>query len=519
MASSNHYSLTSASVWSQRLKRLAVLIGVPLIGALILFLLLWNTFFIYVPPGKVLVIISKMGSDPPEGQRLADSDKGQKGILREVLGEGWHFVLPIVYTTELHPLTVIKPGEIGIVTALDGEPLPAGIDLAQPGQRGIQQMVLPPGAYRLNPYGYKVESAKITQVDPGYIGVKRRLLVSNPNEEKGILKNEILQPGIYYLNTKEFEVIPCEVGVNQKTYQYLKDNVKSTAITFRGQDGYEISLDCTIEYEIFPEDWPELIAEFGTWQKIEDNVIDLYARKICNDQGLNYGAEDFLVGEKREKFQSSFQKGLSEQCNRKRVQVRNALIRNIIIPEKFLTPKREEQLSREKSITSEEIEKTAQTANEVAAAQREIDSRVAEVHAETDRLAALIKQETENVRKLNEANLVKLRSDYQAKIVALDSQRRQEVELAEAEAKKMKESAISSIYKLKMDLFGREGDAYLRYTMAQELNPNMRLRLFQSGPGTLWTNMGDKNMNLFMPLSTSDTKEKEPLQNKEKDKE
>ena len=48
--------------------------------------------------------------------------------------------------------------------------------------------------------------------------------------------------------------------------------------------------------------------------------------------------------------------------------------------------------------------------------------------------------------------------------------------------------------------------AYLRYTMSQQMNPQMQLRLFQSGPGTLWTNMGNKNMNLFMPVPGAETK-------------
>lgn len=494
--------------WGRRLKRWGLLIGIPAVATLVLFLLMWNTFFRYVPPGKVLVVVSKMGSDLPEGQRLADGSKGEKGILRDVLGEGWHFVLPIVYTTELKDVTVVERGSVGIVTALDGTLMGDDRDLARDGEQGIRRDVLPPGAYRLNPYGYTVDKVPVTEIKPGYIGVKRRLLTSSPNEEKGILKNDILQPGIYYVNTKEFEVIPCEIGVNQKTYQYLKNSAKSTAITFRAQDGYEISLDCTVEYEILPQHWPDLVSEFGTWQKIEENVIDLYAKKICNDRGLNYGAEDFLVGEKREKFQDDFRKELDKACQAKKVVVRNALIRNIIIPERFLEPKRQEQLSREKGITSEEIEKTAKTANDVAEAQREIDSRVAEVQAETNRLVKVVEIEAENVAKFNDAEIDKLKADYKARIVALDSQRRLAVETAEAEVKKLKETATSSIHKMKMEVFGREGDAYLRYTLAQELNPQMRLRLFQSGPGTLWTNMGDKSMNLFMPLPTEAKGEK-----------
>ena len=53
-------------------------------------------------------------------------------------------------------------------------------------------------------------------------------------------------------------------------------------------------------------------------------------------------------------------------------------------------------------------------------------------------------------------------------------------------------------------IYAKDGDAYLRYTMAKELNPNIRVRLFQAGAGTLWTNMGEKGMNLFMPLPSGE---------------
>src|ERR1019366_2570574 len=105
-------------------KRLGLLIGVPIVAALILFLILWNTFFRYVPPGKMLVIVSKHGKALPPGQILAD--EGQQGIQRKVLGEGWHFIMPVVYTTELKDNEVIKPDFVGIVTSSDGTKPPEG---------------------------------------------------------------------------------------------------------------------------------------------------------------------------------------------------------------------------------------------------------------------------------------------------------------------------------------------------------------------------------------------------------
>src|SRR5262249_12651832 len=156
------------------LKRMAILWGVIAGVGLIIFLLTWNAFFTYVPPGKHLVIMAKDGTSMPPDQVLAEP--GQKGIQREVLGEGWHFVLPIAYTTELEDNTIIRSGEVGIVTALGGSTLPPGRLLAEEGERGIQRHVLPPGAYRINLHGYHIDSVDAVRIKPGFVGVQVRRL-------------------------------------------------------------------------------------------------------------------------------------------------------------------------------------------------------------------------------------------------------------------------------------------------------------------------------------------------------
>ena len=115
-------------------KRLALIWSGAAVAGLIVFLITWNSFFTYVPPGKHLVIIAKNGKPLPPGQVLAE--KGQKGIQREVLGEGWHFVMPIIYTTELEDNTIVKPGQVGIVTARGGKPLPEGRAAGRGGRAG-----------------------------------------------------------------------------------------------------------------------------------------------------------------------------------------------------------------------------------------------------------------------------------------------------------------------------------------------------------------------------------------------
>src|ERR1051326_9157870 len=118
-----------------RWKRLAIVAGILAVLLIIGFVLVWNAFFKYVPPGKHLVIIAKNGAPLDPGEVLAKP--GQKGIQREVTGEGWHFVMPIVYSTEVEENTVIPAGKIGIVTALGGPAPRDGRVLAEEGEQEI----------------------------------------------------------------------------------------------------------------------------------------------------------------------------------------------------------------------------------------------------------------------------------------------------------------------------------------------------------------------------------------------
>ncbi len=498
-----------------RLRRVALAVGVPLIGALLFLLILWHTFFHYVPPGHMLIVVSKNGEPLDPDEVLAGP--GQKGIQKEVLGEGWHFVMPVVFTTELRKNLEVPPGQVGIVVSKGGKPPADGRELANRdrGERGILPDVLPPGSYRLNPYGYDVELVPATEVKPGYVGVLRRLLgrknasvFANGPDEKGILR-EVLQPGLYYVNTKAYEVIHCEVGIDQTSFRERHKNGEH-AISFQVKDGYTISLECTIEWEVLPKDAPALAAEFGTERRdgrvvvpfsaIERNIIDQHVRRISRDRGFNFGAQDFLDGANREAFQADFTRELERVCGEKNVKVRSAFIRHILIPDAFLEQKRMKQMAIEKKITNEAKELTAASDAEVEREKSMVDQAVAKVKAETKRLVAGIEREKENVVSRTDAEIEALKADYGARTALLDAERQTVLGGADAEATRLRETAKSGLYKLKMDVFGNDGAAYLRYTLAQQLNPKLSLRLFHSGPGTLWTNMDRKGVNMFLPL-------------------
>jgi hypothetical protein len=504
MTQSIDLSGSTKSMWTKYWRRRLLVWGIIALVLFVGFLLTWNEFFVYVPAGQHLVIIAKDGDPLPPGFVLAE--QGQKGILRAVQGEGWHFVMPIVYETQLEENTLIPPGKIGIMTARGGKPLAPGQVLAEEGQQGIQRRVLPPGMYRINRHGYEVELVDATDIRPGTVGVLRRRLgepgtgrfAEKPNE-RGILR-QVLQPGLYYINTKEFEVIRAQVGIFQTAFRDDLQNQDDTSITFISKGGFPISINSTVEWEVLPQDMPALVAEYGNRAVIERNVIDVQAHAIGRDKGINYGVQDFLEGSKREKFQDEYTSELTRVSRTKNVTVHSAFIRNILIPENYLRPIREKQISAETELTNRAKEATAQSEAEVEREQKLIDQRAAEVAADTEKLVAAIDREVENTTTRVKAEIEKVEAEFDAKIATLDAQRVQVVGEAKAKVTQLTETAKSSLFKLKLDAFGNNDDAFLRYTMAQDLNPDLRVRLFHAGPGTLWTNMDGKHINTFLPL-------------------
>ena len=187
----------------------------------------WGFCRFYVAPGKMAVIVSKTGRTMPSGQILASL--GEKGILEDVLGEGRHLWNPLFYDWEIHDAQFIPPGKIGIVTSLVGADLPPGEFLAEPGQKGTWKKVLGPGCYRFNPYGYSIEIIDAMGIPLGFAGIVTNqsdaAAQAVPGEDsvapasaaaggRGVRK-DVLQPGLYYINPRQYKVDAVEVGVNQ----------------------------------------------------------------------------------------------------------------------------------------------------------------------------------------------------------------------------------------------------------------------------------------------------------------
>src|SRR5215467_3529198 len=163
---------------------LPVLIGVFVL--LIFFLIFVRRIFVNVGAREIAIKERRyIGSKMPPGRVVAT--EGEVGIQADVLKPGLHLIKwPFERVVKKVPLIEIGPDEMGVIEAIDGEPLPPGRifapDRAQNahnnfqdpiafikrgGVKGIQMRTLPPGLWPIHPYLFRVSIAKAIMVPQG----------------------------------------------------------------------------------------------------------------------------------------------------------------------------------------------------------------------------------------------------------------------------------------------------------------------------------------------------------------
>ncbi|HEY8184876.1 MAG TPA: SPFH domain-containing protein, partial [Pyrinomonadaceae bacterium] len=130
-----------------------------------------------------------VGAKMPPGRVVAT--EGEVGIQADVLKPGLHLIkYPFERVVRKVPLIEIGADELGIVEAVDGEPMPPGRIFApdraqnahnnfqdpiafikQGGVKGIQLRTLPPGLWPIHPYLFRMSIAKTTVIPQGKVGV------------------------------------------------------------------------------------------------------------------------------------------------------------------------------------------------------------------------------------------------------------------------------------------------------------------------------------------------------------
>lgn len=537
----------------------------------------WGFCRFYVGPDQMAVITAKMtGEALPPGQILAK--KGQQGIQEEVLGEGRHFLNPWLYEREIRPVISIPPGKVGVVTSKVGEELPDGEFLAEPGQKGIWRNVLGPGKYRMNPVGYQIDIVDAIGIPVGYDGVVTSLSGTQtlPSEfakrgQKGV-RSDVLQPGLYYVNPREYKVDVLEIGVNQvslmgkgggavitkalmasgnvamdrlqqnvlqeqqeKRADYMRSEsssgmrlgrlapapmadvardvkgkvrpggavaempmappasaslsfVLNQFVEFPSRDGFEISLDMTVEFELLPKDVAWLFRTYGDLPAAVDKVIMPQILSVSRLKGSAYGAKDFIVGEGREKFQNELTESLAKTLEEKRIRIHAALIRHVNVPVQILDPIQQASLAQEQDLTNREKQNTAKKQAELNTELSLINQRREQVAQETEKIKAVIKADEEKQVAEIQGDTMRQAAEIEKQTAGVNAERITTLGTADAKVVSLVDGERAKGLQLKTKAFG-DAEAYNLWALASALDDNLKINILHAGPGTLWTDL------------------------------
>ncbi len=163
------------------------MLGWVILGIVILlFLVFVLPGFCLIGPNQVGIVTRKMlGNSMPEGQIIAR--RGEIGILARTLMPGLYWRLPIVWSIAKVPVIAIDVASVGLIEAIDGEPLPKGrvlgdevecnqfqdatMFLVNHGKKGPQVGILRPGTYRINTRLFSVTIANAVAIAENTVGI------------------------------------------------------------------------------------------------------------------------------------------------------------------------------------------------------------------------------------------------------------------------------------------------------------------------------------------------------------
>ena len=227
----------------------ALTIPVILVGIVALWL--WVSGLANIRDDEVGIKIRKVfGKQMPQGQIIARKPS-DVGIQADTLMPRLYWFNPITWKIKKTKITVIPPGSLGVVEAIDGQELPHGRLLGDRvecnsyqngkafldggGKRGPQVEILRPGSYRINTELFIVNSVSSVVIPQEQIGVviardgkplpPGLMIAPKPEEKEGKSHKffqdaqafidlggyrgpqlDTLQPGAYYINPIAFEV-------------------------------------------------------------------------------------------------------------------------------------------------------------------------------------------------------------------------------------------------------------------------------------------------------------------------
>ncbi|MEN2398558.1 SPFH domain-containing protein [Flavobacterium sp. MC2016-06] len=499
------------------------------------------TGFTIIPEGKIGLILSKDGKEIPTGRILArkvDSDNfqdatsflnngGQKGRQTAFITTGSYRINTFLFEIVISDQIKIYENMIGIVTALDGEPIPQGqiagkfveghnnfqdFDkfLDTGGNRGLQPQVMLAGSYYINTWGILIEQNPMTDVPIGYVGVVISYIGEDGQDVTGdtfkhgniVSKGqrgvwmEPLGPGKYALNkyTTKLEAVPTTNLVlnwaNARSESHDLDKNLST-ITVRSKDGFPFNLDVAQIIHVPANEAPKVIARFGSMNNLVSQVLEPTIGNYFRNSAQDSDVISFLTT--RKERQESAKNHIKLVLDEYNVNAVDTLIGDIVPPDslmKTLTDRKlaeeeqktyqtqrmaqEQRQGMEKETAIADMQKEIVRASQsVEIAQRTADATVKKAEGDATSLKLNVNAEAEatKMRANAEAEATKARAGAQAEATKLtasaEAERISKTGLAEAEKIMAVGKSTAEAYQLQVSAMG--GDNFTRYKVTEEI--------------------------------------------------
>ncbi len=499
------------------------------------------TSFTIIPEGQIGLVLSRDGKEIPTGRILArrvDSDNfqdatsflnngGQKGRQTAFITTGSYRINTFLFEIVIVEQIKIFENMIGIVTALDGEPIPQGqiagknIDghnnyqdldafLDKGGNRGLQPQVMLAGSYYINSWGIQIEQNPMTDVPIGYVGVVISYIGEDGKDVTGdtfkhgniVSKGqrgvwmEPFGPGKYALNkyTTKLESVPTTNLVlnwaNARSESHDLDKNLST-ITVRSKDGFPFNLDVSQIIHVPANEAPKVIARFGSMTNLVSQVLEPTIGNYFRNSAQDSDVISFLSTRKeRQESAKNHIKAVLDEYN---VNAVDTLIGDIVPPDSLMKTLTDRKIAEEEQKTyqtqrmaqeqrqgveketaiadmQKEIVKASQS---VEIAQRTADATVKKAEGDATSLKLNVNAEAEatKMRANAEAEATKARAGAQAEATKLNASAEAEkiskTGLAEAEKIMAIGKSTAEAYQLQVSAMG--GDNFTKYKITEEI--------------------------------------------------
>jgi uncharacterized membrane protein YqiK len=499
------------------------------------------TSFTIIPEGKIGLVLSKDGKEIPTGRILArkvDSDNfqdataflnngGQKGRQSAFITTGSYRINTFLFEIVIADQIKIFENMVGIVTALDGDPIPQGqiagkyVDghnnfqdfdffLEQGGNRGLQPQVMLAGSYYINSWAIQIEQNPMTDVPIGYVGVVISYIGEDGKDVTGetfkhgniVSKGqrgvwmEPFGPGKYALNkyTTKLEPVPTTNLVlnwaNARSESHDLDKNLST-ITVRSKDGFPFNLDVAQIIHVPANEAPKVIARFGSMTNLVSQVLEPTIGNYFRNSAQDSDVISFLSTRKeRQESAKNHIKAVLDEYN---VNAVDTLIGDIVPPDSLMKTLTDRKIAEEEQKTyqtqrmaqeqrqgveketaiadmQKEIVKASQS---VEIAQRTADATVKKAEGDATSLKLNVNAEAEatKMRANAEAEATKARAAAQAEATKLNASAEAEkiskTGLAEAEKIMAIGKSTAEAYQLQVSAMG--GDNFTKYKITEEI--------------------------------------------------